>query len=914
MSGRNLQNAQATLAPQAGDDQSVVAPYVPCKANNAPRLSVSVYCDTGGRKYVPARVKAAKASAAALTANGAANTGLADFSYVAPGTYTITVESILAPADKDYFVPASATATVTLAPGDKQTVEIAVERKNVVTPKLEGEYLAVLLERKLSQHQAATDPKKFLADPTYVELSISETNNAYKHTAGAKLTVAPANVEFYLDEKCRDADKLNASGDITDAQLRSKQKVWLRGKTAGKITLKLELKDAGDTKIRNEDAVELKMGVVELKMKLHKPDLPGIKALRVNPDVDPISTYHTELKDLDLPDPVEMTDKEKVVTGRVLHVQKKQHFSRAKLVIKRYTQDHWPAGCDDYEIKFLTDYAGEAVAIHGKEWDKDLKKEIKIKVSDLKAKDHEYWLEGKAATPVDSDVRYELALDRADGGLTKTTKRNGDWARFKVVQINEVKVDYTTPANSATAWNATDKRFYINFQADPAGRTVTIGAQLSTRVKDVEIHFMLAPDKDNQKKANWGVDLPDTWAWRTVPAALKEKDKNARTEFLHLSAKTNDQGYAKVDLTLSRFGGDKFRPAAYLAEDSHLAKYVHGNSDLEKKKPVLATYTVTVWRKIWYQLTRPQGLALPTPNLTLGAYKKVMTEVVLDQTLDLTAGNAPARTFYPESMFKVKSNSATQVANIGSENKNGVAGLFVAKTDQPVKRHLMVCLYQCDRKGTKSGTSEPIEAAAAGTWVDIDVDASFYVLDPPLQGGSFISQLYWYRQSAPGVHHAIAAAGNARVPVPRKSRGHIQVQVPAIAPAPTAADPVTIFAECFTAKGFLGESFGTRHTLAVYDKDDEKDFNDTITHEFGHSFNQTPRAGTQPGSPSIPNHPTMADRGQGNHCQVDKGTALLSGETKFICVMYDSGPMEWGAHKFCKTCHPYLLVENFHRP
>jgi len=913
MSGKNAQNAQAALAPQPGDNQGVNAPYVPCKANRDPRLAVRVYCDTGGRTYIQANVKAAKGGAGGIAKATVAGTGIADFSYVAPGNYTITVESIQAPQDKDYFVPANARAVVALAADDKETVEIAVERKNVVTPKVEGEYLAVLLERNLSQHQEATDPKKFYASPTYIELSISETNDAYKHRAGAKLTAAPANVEFYRDEKCRDADKLNATGDITDAQLRAKQKVWLRGKTSGKFTVKLTLNDAADTKIRNEDPAELKMGVVELIMRVYKPDTPGIKALTVHPDVEPISTYHNELKDLDLPDPVKMTDAEKVKTGRLLHVQKKQHFSRAKVEIKRYTDDHWPAGCDDYEVVLGTDYAGEALTIHGKEWDSDKKNNLKIKVKDLKAKDHTFWLEGKAATPIDADVRYELRLDRADGGLAKTIKFNGDWARFKIVQINEVKIDYTAPANAASAWDDARKRFYINFLADPAGRKVTIGATLSTRVKDVEIHFMLAPDKNNGKKANWGEDLPGTWIWKDVPAALKHKDKTNRTDLLHLSAKTDVNGYAKVDLELSRFAGDRFKPAAYLAEDPHLAKYVHGHSDLEKKKPVMMPDRLTVWRKIWYQLTKPQGLAVPTPSLMTTAYEKVYTDVELDATVEFNAGNAPARTFYPESMFEVKSSSATQVANIGNQNKNGIAAMYVAKPDQPVKRHLMVCIYQCDTKGTKQATSEPIEAAAAGTWLDLDLSQNRYVLDPPLQGGSFTVQLYWYRQSAPAVHHALAA-GEARVPVPRKSRGHIQVRVPAIAPAPTVADPAFIFAECNTAKGFLGESFNVRHTLAVYDKNDKKDFNDTITHEFGHSFNQTPRAGAQPGTPSIPAHPTQADRGQGNHCQVNKGVALLSGETKFTCVMYDSGPMQWGKHKYCKTCHPYLLVENFNQP
>jgi hypothetical protein len=174
-----------------------------------------------------------------------------------------------------------------------------------------------------------------------------------------------------------------------------------------------------------------------------------------------------------------------------------------------------------------------------------------------------------------------------------------------------------------------------------------------------------------------------------------------------------------------------------------------------------------------------------------------------------------------------------------------------------------------------------------------------------------IDELYWYRSSTPGVHTNIPAA-NARIPNPRRRKAHIQVQVPAINPVPDAADPVFIVAACHTAKNYLGESYQVRHTLAVYDADDETDYFDTITHEFGHSYNQTPRAGTQPGSPNIPNHPTMADAGQGNHCRVNKGVSGT--DTKYICVMYDSGPMKWGLHKFCKTCHPYLLVEDFHKP
>src|SRR5689334_18017540 len=115
--------------------------------------------------------------------------------------------------------------------------------KNVVTPKLEAEYLAVPLERKLSAHQDASEAKKFTVDPVYVELSIEESANSPRYATGAKFTCSPDNVEVFFDKKCEDKDKLPADGAITDKQLREKPKLqlWLRGKTAGKFTAKFTL-------------------------------------------------------------------------------------------------------------------------------------------------------------------------------------------------------------------------------------------------------------------------------------------------------------------------------------------------------------------------------------------------------------------------------------------------------------------------------------------------------------------------------------------------------------------------------------------------------------------------------------------------------------------------------------------------
>ena len=232
------------------------------------------------------------------------------------------------------------------------------------------------------------------------------------------------------------------------------------------------------------------------------------------------------------------------------------------------------------------------------------------------------------------------------------------------------------------------------------------------------------------------------------------------------------------------------------------------------------------------------------------------------------------------------------------------------------KNQLIIAPYQYDvfkegKRRSAAGRSAAITAPAAGTEIKIALNRP--VFDPALHGVGMIRRLYWYRKSARGSRHPIPA-GEARIPKPRAHNRQIAVKVPAINPAPTAADPVFIVAKCWSPWGpYLGESLG-KHSLILFDPKDVTDFNDTVAHEIGHRFNQTPEPGKQPGAPQIPDHPNQADRKQGNHCQVNDGVDAGSGKTKYKCIMYDFGPLRWGLHEFCEVCHPYLLVEDLHRP
>jgi hypothetical protein len=127
---------------------------------------------------------------------------------------------------------------------------------------------------------------------------------------------------------------------------------------------------------------------------------------------------------------------------------------------------------------------------------------------------------------------------------------------------------------------------------------------------------------------------------------------------------------------------------------------------------------------------------------------------------------------------------------------------------------------------------------------------------------------------------------------------------------------------------FLGESAG-KQILAVYDPSDPIDFQNTITHEMGHAYNQTPGAGDQ--SPGLAGHPHhyIEHGGTGPHCstilkdgkeakgvEVDGPDPENPGKTmKFydtgICVMFHSGPQPGCLNRYCETCLPYVKATDF---
>jgi hypothetical protein len=838
-------------------------------------------------------------------------------------------------------------------------------QNNVVTPTIDAEYKVVLLDRGLAAHQTGEpDAEKVHPDPIRIEVSVAESNRAqHPFKTTAKLKCVPENVEIFRDKQ----GTTKLAGDLKADEIAGGKKLalWLRGKTRGKFELSLEFADTGDpTVCPVKDAPKTEMGVVELIMEIGEHDLPAIKAIKVDPDEEPIATYHTNLKNKVLPDQKPMTDEAKVKTGRLLHEQKDAHHGRAKLTLKKLTADQWPAGTDDYQIFIGSTAKSGDASLYEVEWDAAAKPFPvgPFKVSELKAADKVLWVEGKTACSKLRDVRLDVTLDRTDGGIAKEAKRNGDWARFTVVKIDEVKLDYTAAAGTANAWDAANHRFFINLKADPDGRKITIGAKLSKEIDDIVIHFMLVEHTDNRKAANWGVALPDgtrvlhpsavvndvgtpqvfpanepQWVWKDIAAAVKHLDKADRKDLLHLSAKTV-RGYAKQEVTLSRFGGDKFYLAAYIEQDPHLAKYIDGHADLGKRKPPRTADPIQVWRRFWYKEVKVRGLLvsgfLNAPD-TYGDVKAVMAAGTVVEMPRVDADAINPKVIYPKHMVSYYLDATGSYRNnypgdagdalvVGDANESRFFRLAHAEADKPV----MYAMLNAHALWVAGGTVAGVPASVGpGThpWATPDdfnnsrvkIRFNQQFLDPPLQGGNLLVRGSWAAQdwvahpnpatpsgpdrpagAPPGSwgnnRNGNLAAGNVSLDPNRNDPREVRVTLPTglVVAAYTRVRIFDLHARC--AANFLGTSYPDG-IVNAYTPNDVADFVNTINHETGHSFTHVNRS--RPGN--SPQHP-LQYQNQGGHCAYDNKS----------CVMYESGPQPTSLNRFCPVCHPYLLVSD----
>lgn len=397
---------------------------------------------------------------------------------------------------------------------------------------------------------------------------------------------------------------------------------------------------------------------------------------------------------------------------------------------------------------------------------------------------------------------------------------------------------------------------------------------------------------------------------------------------LESTTSTDAKGWASIRFHLSQYAGDEFTIEAAL--DTSDSNAVGGAA--------LKAGPYVTWRKFWYQLTHRDGATVPAPARAVTAFEKVGAALVAADVVKFSKTSTPTppdRTFYPEGMTTTGSSSTTEIALIGSENKAWFfTNLFKASAGQPVKGHLVVCDGQWDHKG--ESTLQRFEMKAKTQEVTIDLGGSWNagILKPALKGNVLTSGTWevdaaviasyvgWTPASPlveppPSKNSGTLSDADVSIPLPRTGKNVITITLPADAPDPTKYK-MWINVKVAWGKHYSGESAGPKMLIKI-NPSDLNDYNDTISHEFGHGFKQTPKKPDKRNSTSLTAHAKQYDEtdghgGSGPHCSTDVTTGAVSTDApngvyqNGTCTMYHASASTVTG-KFCSTCEPHIRLQ-----
>jgi hypothetical protein len=857
--------------------------------------------------------------------------GFAELDGLAEGAYDVALIGPLpAPHASHSRVPENASIPATVVAGQVTFVQIVLDPVNVLTPVIAPEYRVVLLDRGLAAHQAREPAaNKLYASPTYIDVSLEQSDEATAPYAGAaKLELSPRHVDAFEDEAC--TKKLTRPLTARELSGPSPMRVWLRGISRGAFRASLTLDRIQGPKMRLAEGVApVDMAVVELKMQVYEPNIAAAARLSVNPDKEPLDLYHQALQSLKLPDPIALSDRDKIARGPLLHVQRSGSHARTKLEIARLDRAVWPIEADAYEVYVVDASQTGSFAAYDAPWDgaETLFPLGPFKLSELRSAAKELWIEGRGAGE-QRGVTLSLALDRAPGGPAHTRKENADAARMTVAEITEVDIDFTPQPNAANPWDAANNRFFINFGQTLTARELEIRAKLDPPIPGIPIRFMLVEHRDNRKAANWGVDLPtgppasDTagnrWVWKDISADLKHKDKSARKDFLHVAGTTDASGSATATVRLSRFGGDKFYLAAYLECDLHLAKHIDGHPDLGTRVPPMRAAPIQVWRKFWYKEIKVDGIQVAGLGSAPDVYEDVKAVMEAAQEVVMSRQAASAirpLAIYPKHMVSYYQDLRTRkwynnypkdmsdAIVVGDANQDQFMELATPEAEKPVMIPMVNAhaLWAAERGSSPGGSSAWTPTGS----FPIAVDVFRSTLDPPLQGGTLLESGRWLAEDwDPATNSWTNARGGALSATtvsidPGRSDPHfVQIDLPKGVTVSASGTRVRIVKlKVRWADWYLGTAYNDG-IVNAYTPNDVQDFYNTAAHEIGHKLGQVPKKTTA----GIPGHFLQYDN-QGSHCSYQSEA----------CLMYESGPQPHSLNRYCPVCQPYLLVADMSR-
>lgn len=347
-----------------------------------------------------------------------------------------------------------------------------------------------------------------------------------------------------------------------------------------------------------------------------------------------------------------------------------------------------------------------------------------------------------------------------------------------------------------------------------------------------------------------------------------------------------------------------------------------------------ATCTITTWRKLYYQITKPKGLPTPDVSKLVAALDKVMikTEAHDEKEVEVDAG--PKGSWIEGTELGV---SAGKKLLIGGHNRDHFHSTYFKALKKPVDLHFCFCHLQIDAKPAETATltvkpGDEIDwtggkVAGASALASAIVSKPIYPTD--VTTGNASVKATWDSLAASGKHQGKGGEVPAdHVLVNYKdnisTNGKVSIKLP-----PSAAEvvkdgeKVKLTLTCALATTtYNGES--ANHKLLIRaerpdssGKTDVAGINGTMVHELGHAIEMVLSS-----SYSVPGITKPRDthgrwydkRGhQGDHCAKDIADAIYKDLTKEMggregkCVMFGEG---WSGRptEYCDLCSPFVFA------
>jgi hypothetical protein len=389
-----------------------------------------------------------------------------------------------------------------------------------------------------------------------------------------------------------------------------------------------------------------------------------------------------------------------------------------------------------------------------------------------------------------------------------------------------------------------------------------------------------------------------------------------------LVVEVDDKGLATVEVELGKAGGD-------------LVVLEAGGTERCKDIPPVF---LQAWRKLWFQLTAPAGLTLPSLDAMKNALRQACIEYEQAEAVTINEADAdmPANVWFDSSLFGARAGQRYLVVGGGNAGKFHTR-YYKKPKDGQKKVHVLLC----------HAYMEPNESYET-VKLDVDLKSSIlmqgqYHVGLPVEGKLFRKHLktgaeairtnsQW--REIGGEKKGDIAWEDLRVFAEPDGKGWFRVPAAAhehVAKGGTVRVVLYIDTHKPSAQGAARKDEGTgerMHIIAMLGPAgpiSAKAVNILLTHELGHSLQQAAHGTVAPGL-KLANHPATYEN-DGWHCahplqdtlaaekfkELKAGDASgLKNQTACTCVMYGQllDTLKPGQNvEFCVKCLPFIRAQ-----